>query len=51
MQISRKIEIDYGHTLPNHYSFCNQLHGHRGVIVATIEGPVVTEKGDSRKAW
>ncbi|HCD36481.1 MAG TPA: 6-carboxytetrahydropterin synthase [Chlorobium sp.] len=49
MQISRKIEIDYGHTLPNHYSFCNQLHGHRGVIVATVEGPVVAETGDSRE--
>jgi len=40
IQISRKIEIDYGHTLPKHYGFCNQLHGHRGVIVATVEGEI-----------
>jgi 6-pyruvoyltetrahydropterin/6-carboxytetrahydropterin synthase len=49
MQISRKIEIDYGHTLPNHFSFCNQLHGHRGVVVATVEGPVVVRSGDSEE--
>jgi 6-pyruvoyltetrahydropterin/6-carboxytetrahydropterin synthase len=49
MQISRKIEIDYGHTLPNHFSFCNQLHGHRGVVVATVEGPVVERSGDSEE--
>lgn len=49
MRISRKIEIDYGHTLPNHFSFCNQLHGHRGVVVATIEGPVIEKSGDSQE--
>ncbi|TCD48607.1 6-carboxytetrahydropterin synthase [Chlorobium sp. N1] len=49
MRISRKIEIDYGHTLPNHFSFCNQLHGHRGVVVATVEGPVVEQRGDSQE--
>lgn len=47
MRISRKIEIDYGHTLPNHYGFCNQLHGHRGVIVATVEGELIQKEGDS----
>ncbi len=49
MRISRKIEIDYGHTLPNSFSFCNQLHGHRGMIVATIEGLVIERKGDSEQ--
>lgn len=38
--IRRKIELDYGHTLPNHFSFCNQLHGHRAVVVATVCGEV-----------
>ena len=47
MLITRKIEIDYGHTLPNHFSFCNQLHGHRGVIEAGIEGNVCIKEGDS----
>ncbi|NTU53856.1 MAG: 6-carboxytetrahydropterin synthase [Chlorobiaceae bacterium] len=49
MLISRKIEIDYGHTLPNSFTFCNQLHGHRGVIVATVEGPVINREGDAEE--
>ena len=49
MRISRKIEIDYGHTLPNSFSFCNQLHGHRGVIVATVEGQMINRKGDGEE--
>ncbi len=49
MRISRKIEIDYGHTLPNSYSFCNQIHGHRGVVVATVEGKVVNRSGDGEE--
>jgi 6-pyruvoyltetrahydropterin/6-carboxytetrahydropterin synthase len=49
MLISRKIEIDYGHTLPNSFTFCNQLHGHRGVIVATVEGPVIDREGDAEQ--
>lgn len=49
MRISRKIELDYGHTLPNSYSFCNQLHGHRGVVVATVEGPVIERRGDGEE--
>ena len=49
MHISRKIEIDYGHTLPNSFSFCNQLHGHRGVVVATVEGELIKRKNDSEE--
>lgn len=46
-QITKKIEIDYGHTLPNHYSFCSQIHGHRGVIEATVEGEISHVSGSS----
>ena len=49
MLISRKIEIDYGHTLPNSFSFCNQLHGHRGVVVATVEGKLIERKDDGEE--
>ncbi|TLU81785.1 MAG: 6-carboxytetrahydropterin synthase [Chlorobium sp.] len=49
MLISRKIEIDYGHTLPNSFSFCNQLHGHRGVVVATVEGELIERNGDAEE--
>lgn len=47
MKLSREIQLDYGHTLPNHYSFCSELHGHRARIIATIEGPVSLEYGSS----
>uniref|UniRef100_Q3ATI1 6-carboxy-5,6,7,8-tetrahydropterin synthase n=1 Tax=Chlorobium chlorochromatii (strain CaD3) TaxID=340177 RepID=Q3ATI1_CHLCH len=49
MRISRKIEIDYGHTLPNSFSFCNQLHGHRGVVVATVEGNIISQEQHSQQ--
>jgi 6-pyruvoyltetrahydropterin/6-carboxytetrahydropterin synthase len=49
MMISRKIEIDYGHTLPNSFSFCNQLHGHRGTIVATVEGGMIERQNDAEQ--
>lgn len=47
MIIKRTIEIDYGHTLPNHFSFCNQIHGHRGVITAHVQGEMIKKSGDS----
>ena len=49
MKISKEIQLDYGHTLPNHYSFCNQIHGHRARIIATIEGEVSKKEGDSNQ--
>jgi len=45
--VTKRIELDYGHTLPNHYSFCNQIHGHRGVIEATVQGDIVAMHGSS----
>lgn len=47
VRISREIGVDYGHTLPNHFSFCNQLHGHRGRVIATVEGDVDDTEGSS----
>ena len=47
MQISREIQLDYGHTIPNHYGFCNQIHGHRARVIATIKGEISKNKGDS----
>lgn len=49
MYISRKIEFDYGHTLPNSFSFCNQLHGHRAVVVATVEGKLIDRTDDGEE--
>ena len=36
--ISKTIELDYGHTLPNHHSFCSEMHGHRAKVVAYVSG-------------
>lgn len=47
MYVTKSIELDYGHTLPNHYSFCNQLHGHRATIEATVAGDISEKEGDS----
>jgi len=43
MLVAKQIEFDYGHTLPNHYGFCNQLHGHRGRVVVVVKGDIVQE--------
>jgi len=47
VRISREIGLDYGHTLPNHFSFCNQLHGHRARVIAVVEGEVNATEGSS----
>ena len=47
MVVSKEIQLDYGHTLPNHFSFCNQIHGHRARVVAYVEGEVSPLGGDS----
>lgn len=45
--ISRTIEIDMGHRVPNHKSKCRRLHGHRYVITATVEGLISNDTGTS----
>ncbi|MBU3694133.1 MAG: 6-carboxytetrahydropterin synthase QueD [Rhodocyclaceae bacterium] len=43
MQITRRLEFDAGHRIPNHASLCRHLHGHRYAIEVTVEGPLVAE--------
>ena len=38
--ITRRLEIDMGHRVPDHGSKCRNLHGHRYVIEAKCEGPL-----------
>ena len=45
--ISRWVETDTGHRVPNHKSKCKHIHGHRYRWEAELEGDVVTEKGVS----
>lgn len=46
-QITRKLEIDAAHRVPEHGSGCKHLHGHRYVIEATCEGELACE-GEQR---
>jgi 6-pyruvoyltetrahydropterin/6-carboxytetrahydropterin synthase len=45
--ITRKVEFDAGHRIPNHASKCRNLHGHRYVLECTVAGPLVDTQGDS----
>ena len=47
MTVTRRLEFDAGHRIPDHRSQCRNLHGHRYVIEITLEGPVVDEPGAS----
>jgi 6-pyruvoyltetrahydropterin/6-carboxytetrahydropterin synthase len=46
-EITREIEIDAGHRIPNHSSCCSNIHGHRYKIQATITGELCSTNGDS----
>jgi 6-pyruvoyltetrahydropterin/6-carboxytetrahydropterin synthase len=45
IEITRKIEFDAGHRIPDHGSKCYNIHGHRYVLEATLHGTVVETKG------
>lgn len=39
--ITRRIEIDAGHRIPDHESKCRNLHGHRYVIELSVSGDLL----------
>jgi 6-pyruvoyltetrahydropterin/6-carboxytetrahydropterin synthase len=41
MQITRRLEFDAGHRIPNHQSQCRHLHGHRYALEITLSGGVI----------
>ena len=47
MLITKKIEIDIGHRVPNHKSKCRNLHGHRYVIEVGIDDKIINKTGVS----
>lgn len=38
MLITRRLEFDAGHRIPNHKSQCRHMHGHRYAIEITLSG-------------
>ncbi|GAC1423356.1 MAG: 6-carboxytetrahydropterin synthase QueD [Burkholderiaceae bacterium] len=45
LTITRKLEFDAGHRIPNHKSQCRNLHGHRYTLLITLNGEVTRRDG------
>lgn len=48
MLITRRLEFDAGHRIPDHRSLCRHLHGHRYAIEVTVSGDITLSSGDPR---
>lgn len=49
MLITRRLEFDAGHRIPNHNSQCKHLHGHRYAIEITLSGDIIATEGQSEQ--
>ena len=47
MQVTRRLEFDAGHRIPDHLSQCRHLHGHRYAIEITLSGDIIQSEGKS----
>lgn len=47
MLITRRLEFDAGHRIPDHKSKCRHLHGHRYAIEITLSGNIIECPGDT----
>jgi len=47
MLVTKQIEIDMAHRVPNHKSKCRNLHGHRYKIEVGVDDKVIAERGSS----
>lgn len=45
ISITRRLEFDSGHRIPNHEGQCRHLHGHRYAIEVTLTGEVADHPG------
>ncbi|MDD5330677.1 MAG: 6-carboxytetrahydropterin synthase QueD [Sulfuricella sp.] len=45
MLITRRLEFDAGHRIPQHKSQCRHLHGHRYAIEVTLSGSIIAAPG------
>lgn len=46
-EVTKIIEWDMGHRVPNHKSKCRNPHGHRYRLEVTITGDIINKSGDS----
>jgi len=47
IHVTRRLEFDAGHRIPDHHSLCRNLHGHRYALEVTLEGAVMQAPGQS----
>lgn len=47
MLITRRLEFDAGHRIPDHASHCRHLHGHRYALEITLQGNIIQQPGAS----
>jgi len=47
ISVTRRLEFDAGHRIPDHRSQCRNLHGHRYVLEVTLSGDVAETPGES----
>lgn len=47
MLITRRLEFDAGHRIPDHKSQCRHLHGHRYAIEITLSGEIIHQDGNA----
>lgn len=46
MIVTRRLEFDAGHRIPDHKSQCRHLHGHRYALEITLSGDIIVQSGD-----
>lgn len=49
MRITRRLEFDAGHRIPDHRSQCRHLHGHRYALEVTLSGTLIDQPGSSEQ--
>lgn len=47
MLVTRRLEFDAGHRIPDHKSQCRHLHGHRYAVEITLSGEIIRQNGDA----
>jgi len=47
MLITKCVELDMGHRVPNHKSKCRNLHGHRYKVEVGVDDKLITNEGSS----
>ncbi|MDR1462295.1 MAG: 6-carboxytetrahydropterin synthase [Azoarcus sp.] len=47
MRITRRLEFDAGHRIPDHASQCRNLHGHRYILEISLVGHIIDAPGDT----